>query len=133
VVQTELGEQVFVPRVFWILANEKLSSAVVWPDGIPELVPAVDLYFIGREQLAPRRLFRREKDTCIVPRSELERVLGPLGGGEHSVPVRLFKEKRELADVRRFVKGLHPGELKTDGVPMDQVLNQEIVERVLTS
>lgn len=132
-IQNELGEAVFVPRVFWVLADEKLSSAVVWPDGISELVPSVDLYFIGRDQLAPRRFFRRQKDTCIVSRSELEQALGPFASAKHSLASRLFKDTPEAAGVRRFVTCLRRSEVKTTGVPMDQVLNQEIVERVLTS
>lgn len=129
-IQDKLGEAVFVPRVFWVIANGKLSSAVVWPDGISELVPSVDLYFIGRDQLAPRRFFRREKDTCIVSRSELEQALGPLALGEHSLASRLFRDKQEAADARRFVTCLRRSEIKTTGVPMDQVLNQELVDQV---
>lgn len=132
-VQNQLGDQVFVPRVFWILADGKLSSAAVWPDGIPELVPTVDLYVICREQLAPWRFFRRQKDTCFVTRAEVENALGPLPVGQHSLPSRVFKDKRDLSDARRFIKGLEPTDVQTTGVPMDQVLNRELVDRVLAS
>jgi len=54
-------------------------------------------------------------------------------GVKHSLASRLFKDTPEAAGVRRFVTCLRRSEVKTTGVPMDQVLNQEIVERVLTS
>lgn len=130
VTQNGLGEQVFVPRVFWVVVDGKLSSTVVWPDGIPELVPAVDLYVIERERLAPRRFFRRDKDTCVVSRSELEQALGPLTASQHPLPSRLFKDKQAVTDVRRFVTNLRRSEVKIAGVPMDQVLNQELVDQV---
>ncbi|MBS0633627.1 MAG: hypothetical protein JSS11_17090 [Verrucomicrobia bacterium] len=127
--QDELGDEIFVPRIFWVVGDGKLSSAAVWPDGIPELVPSVDLYFIGRDKLAPRRLFRREQDTCIVPRSALEQALGPMTADRHPLPSRLFKGTNELKDVRRFVTGLRRNAVNTTVVSMDQVLNQELVDQ----
>jgi len=128
-IQGTFGERVFVPRVFWMIADGVLSSAAIWPDGIGELVPAVDLYLIGRERLAPRRLFTRRKDTCVVPQQEIEAAFGPFDSVKYPLPSRLFDHQQPPAAVRYFVEGIQPKERKRNGISMDQVLNRELVEQ----
>lgn len=65
--QDSITDDVFVPRI--VLASHKGATvtACVWPDAIPTLVPEVDILLIGRQSLAPRRLFRRKEDLAIAP------------------------------------------------------------------
>lgn len=127
-VQQKLGESVFVPRIFWVILDGKLKSAAVWPDGIAELVPVVDLYFIEREQLAPRRFFTKKKDSCLAHRRDLEAVFGPFQLNGYSLPCHMFDQQLPSKKVKRFVEGLRTPAQKPNGIAMDQVLNRELVE-----
>ncbi|MEO6993021.1 MAG: hypothetical protein ABI273_05305 [Lacunisphaera sp.] len=125
--QETFGERVFVPKVFWMVADGVLCSTAVWPDGIAALVPAVDLYFIGRDELAPKRFFMRTKDTCLVPRREIEAAFGPFVSTKYPLPHHLFDHGQPPREVRAFVEGLIPSNITKSGVAMDQVLNRELV------
>ena len=126
--QQTFGERIFVPRIFCVVADGALCSAAVWPDGIAELVPAVDLYFIDRDRLAPRRLFTRKKDSCLVRRSELEAALGPFESTKYPLPCRLFDHQEPSKEVRKFVGEIRSEAKKSSGLAMDQVLDRELVE-----
>ena len=63
--QDRLGDDVYVALVRPLLQDGVLSSMIVWGDGISEVLPEVDQVVFYRDQLGPRKLFRRRKDTSL--------------------------------------------------------------------
>ena len=126
-IQEELGKGVFVPRVVWLNIEGVLNSAVIWGDGIATLIPAVEKIVIPRNEMAPKKMFSRQRDLCMVEQSQLDRCLAPLETGKYPLPSRVPGYRSPPERVKRFVRGLVPQTRKIEGVPMDRVLNAELV------
>ncbi len=108
-----------------------IVSAAVWPDAISELIPEVDILFIGREKLAPKRFFRAtEKDQCLLPFEEVRAVLKPYHTSEYPIGAFRLPSPVTPVELHKFVRLLKPSTEKLRRVPMDEVFNSEIVSRV---
>jgi len=132
--QEELNAMdVFVPKIMTLLHEGEVKTFVVWGDAMPAALPDTDLIVMAREDMAPRRFFRRKPDVTIATQAELEpiRKRGRRVGGDggyllfdYAVPpdpiVDFFKARSPLA-----------GELK--GVPTDKVLTRELLVEAMTS
>jgi hypothetical protein len=107
--QQELGESVFVPRIMFAADEPRVATTVVWGDGLPILLPAVDMVIAPRDQLAPRKLFGKRGDRVVFDWEELkplaqsfQRRDGPLPSYElfyDSLPPqvdRLFRAARRV-------------------------------------
>ena len=74
--QAEVGEDVFVPRIFFHRIEGKVKSAVLWSEAIPTTFPKVDTVVIFRQSLAPSHFFKRKKDDyTIVDPSQIAELL----------------------------------------------------------
>lgn len=127
-IQSSLGEDVFVPRIMWITVDGQLASAVVWPDGIATLIPQVDMLIIGREELAPTRFFRRQKETFAIAQSAVDGILAPFESGAHPLPCRVPRYTTTPESVKQFVRGLPSNSRELAVLSADNVLNQELVD-----
>ncbi len=127
--QNTFGESVFVPKIMFLQIDGNIMSVAVWPDAIPALIPKVDALLIPRQELAPRSLFKKRDDICVAPFERALPLLEPFRANGYSLPVFAFSYTTIPANVTSFVKGLkpHTGDIK--GVAMDQVLNQELIEK----
>lgn len=130
--QNTLGDDIFVPRIMFIQIDDKIKSVTMWPDAIPTLIPRVDALMIPRQELAPRRLFKKKADMCVVPFDSAFPLLEPFSSNSYTMPAFNLSYNTAPASVLSFVKGLKPNEEKMEGIAMDQVLNQELIERVST-
>ena len=128
--QNKFGENVFVPRIMYMKIDDKILSFAIWPDAIPTLIPQVDALVIPRQELAPRRFFRKKGDMCIIPFDSALPILKSFRSDGYSMSAYLLSYATAPANVSAFVKGLKPNVKKIDGVAMDQVLNQELIEKV---
>jgi hypothetical protein len=128
-VQSSVGDDVFVPRIMWLSIEGKLVSMAVWPDGIPTLIPDVEYIYIPRDELAPRKLFSRVKDNCLIPAAQLDQVLAPLQSSDFGLRTRWPRDKVASASVSRFVSSLEPNKCAISILAADRVLNQELVEK----
>jgi hypothetical protein len=129
-IQSTLGDDVFVPRISWVMLGGAVASAVVWPDAIPTLIPAVDLLIIPRDELAPRGFFSKasKKDTCYIPYEQAVNCLAPPTPNKYSLPAHIPTGKTATPDARSFVKRLTPNLQKPQFIAADSVLNAELVD-----
>jgi hypothetical protein len=127
-IQSSLGEDIFVPRIMWVTVGGQLGSAVVWPDGISTLIPQVDMIIVGRDELAPRRFFRAQKDTCAITQASVDGILAPFEAGAYPLPCRVPQYASPPENVERFVRGLPADSRPLEGITADKILNQELVE-----
>jgi hypothetical protein len=128
-IQNKLGEDVFVPKIFFILVDGNLNSAVIWPDAISTLIPVVDALVIPRKETAPRRFLKRREDTCCIPFKKAFSVLHPFKTNDYVLPSILLPCPKTPASVVDFVKKLEPQSGEMAAISIDQVLNSEIVTK----
>ncbi len=125
--QERLGEGVFVPRVMFMEADGEVSAAVLWPDGIPTaLFPGGDVIAF-RDELAPRRFFKKQTTTNLLPWSAVRPLVD-----EHFSEVDgayLPKYDHRPDGVTEFFCDLEPESREISQVPADQVLDQELVSK----
>src|SRR5262249_32274818 len=74
--QREVGDTAFVPRIFFFDVDGQVRTGVAWGDGIPIVLPVVDLVLVPRRQFAPRRWFRSKVDIVVFTWADLEPILG---------------------------------------------------------
>jgi hypothetical protein len=127
--QNNFVEDIFVPGIIFIQKGGKLLSIVVWPDAIPTLIPQVDAIVIPRQELAPRRIFKKRDDLCIVNFGQALPLLEPFRTNEYVIPSFKLSYSNAPDNIKSFVKNLKPLSGDMNGVPVDQILNEEIINK----
>jgi hypothetical protein len=123
--QAELGEAYFVPRIIFLEVEGMVRSAAVWPDALPCLIPRVEHLIIHRDQLAPRRLFRKQVDSLLLVWKDCEPIIrthsdtGPRPG-------LLLRYQTAPPDVVQFISGLPSRSFELKGIPPDSVVDEEL-------
>lgn len=127
--QAQLGEPVFVPKIMFFQVSGRLLPAAVWPDGIPSALPEVDLFVVPRQELAPRRLFRAKNDIALAYPPQAASILAGFPMREGPVPYRLLQYQHPPQEIADWVRNLQPNTSETNGVAVDSILNEELVNR----
>ncbi|SKA02802.1 hypothetical protein SAMN02745126_03212 [Enhydrobacter aerosaccus] len=130
ILQHEQTRDLFVPAIIFILIDGRLATMAVWPDCIPAILPKVDYLLIEREKFAPRRLFSKAIDMVYLPWNEALPDLGRHSSPHEGEAVSLNYDDQP-ADVVAFVSSLVPRSHTVSGVAMAEVLDRELVEKVL--
>lgn len=104
-------------------------SVIVWPDAIPTLIPQVDAIVIPRQEFAPRRIFKKRDDFCIVNFSQALPFLEPFKIKEYVLPSFKLSYGKAPENIKAFVKSLKPISGDINGIPVDQILNEEIITK----
>ena len=129
--QAELGECVFVPKIMFFCLNSRVLSAAVWPDAIPSALPEVDLFVIPRKSLAPRRLFRRTDDIAFAFPHQAADVLAAFPVHEAPMPYRLLSYAEPPRLIANWVRDLSANVPTVKGVPVESILNEELVNTAI--
>ena len=126
--QEQLGEDIFVPKIMWADKQGVAETMIVWGDAICTLIPRVDNVLIMREELAPKKLFRKQPDASLTPWNEIEPLLAefPVEQGS-SLPYHVLRYAEAPAHIVEFFKARKA--TKGDILSMDMVLNAELVEK----
>ncbi|MBV8393334.1 MAG: hypothetical protein JOY81_09160 [Alphaproteobacteria bacterium] len=119
--QASLGENVFVPRIFFVRADGRVQTIFAWTDGIPTLLPRTDLVLVFRKELAPWRLFwQQPPDQALLSWADTEALVSPHVTPHTSGALLLFYKRRPKAIAA-----------KLDGLTPDLVLDRELVDKAL--
>jgi hypothetical protein len=126
--QDGLEEDQFVPKVMFLQIDGETTTAAVWPDAIPIVLPQVDWLIVGREELAPRRFLRKEKDSVFVRWGDIGGLIQKHDSRKRPGAFDLcyVKPPSDLAD---FVRGLVAAKPNVVGLSADRVLDRELVEK----
>jgi len=122
--QARLGLGVFVPRVVWLALGGRVQSAVVWGDAVPAVIPKVDLLYVIRKELAPAG-----DDHAIIPYQQFVEALGEDASSDFGLPCHVLTGPEPSPRIRQFVQRLQPDSRQPEFVPMDAVLDEELVHR----
>jgi len=128
-VQEEFGESIFVPKIIFIRKDGATSSVIIWGDAIPSLLPKVDMILVPRKELAPRVLFQKKDDMCLINFSEAAGILGRYLIHDYGLPSLLLPHPESPKEVSDFVRGLKPFAGRLEGISIDKVVDHELVER----
>jgi hypothetical protein len=126
--QARSGNLKFVPRISFIRLDQDVSSAAVWTDGIPSVIPPVDQLIVVRQELAPRRLFRRVKDRSLLAWRDAQPIFDRYGSKQSDGAISLDYD-RPPDEIVRFIRSLRAGNPEISIVSADQVLDRELVEK----
>jgi hypothetical protein len=130
--QNQLGEGVFVPRIAFLASGGMLKTAVAWIDGIPVAMPEVDTVLIPRRDLAPRKPLSQKQDIASATWNELQPLFSGFPVKVGFLPYRLLKYNEVPASIGAFIKNLRPMSSKPEIVPVDRVLDAELIEAAKT-
>jgi hypothetical protein len=129
-VQDSFREDIFVPRVFFMIVAGQVASVAVWPDAISELIPQVDYLTIRRDQLAPKPFFGpRTTDQIILPFDEFRSALEPYVTSAYSLRAYKLPSPKAPEGLRSRVRALKASGITGESIPVDQVLTEEIVAK----
>ncbi|MDJ0793754.1 MAG: hypothetical protein QNI98_05860 [Woeseiaceae bacterium] len=126
--QGSVEDDVFVPKIMLVKRNGIPITAAVWPDAIPSVLPEVDYLLIGRQELAPRRLFKKQDDMVVVAFSEMRELIDKYKTKMHGSAYYLFYESVP-DEIKKAIQRFSPHNDELEGLPVDQVLDREIVEK----
>jgi hypothetical protein len=126
--QAQYGNSKFVPRITFIRLDQGVSSAVIWPDGIPSIVPPVDRLIVVRQTLAPRRLFRRVEDRTLLAWQDAQPMFERYGSRQPDNAI-LLDYDRPPGEVASFIRSLPCGNREISMVSADQILDRELIDK----
>ena len=128
--QTVYGESLFVPRIMPLSVNGELRTVVVWGDGIPELIPEVDLLLVMRDELAATSPSgARQKDRCLITQQSVDAILAPFTEDGYAMRVRKPRYNSAPQAVRTFIQSLAPTSAHITSVAMETILDAELVRK----
>lgn len=128
--QAKFGQSLFVPRIMMLAVNGKLTTVVVWGDGIPELIPEVQAVLVVRDELSPGAMKGKNvKDRCLVPQNKLNGVLAPFVDSGYPLRVRIPRYNEAPEALRSFIKSLQPTGDHITGIAFDSLLDRELISK----
>lgn len=130
--QQQLTEDIFIPKVFFILVDGKLGSTCVWPDAISTLIPSVDFLYVPRKKLAPKKWFKEPKeDFCIVHRAAYIKILQNYVTNEFELTAFKLPAPDTPKEIKNYIKNQQPFNGKITRIGYDSVLNSELVKKYI--
>jgi hypothetical protein len=111
--QEDAGEGIFVPRVVFFSLLEGVASYVVWRDAIPILLPEVDFVVIVRDELAPRKFFKRNPDRTLISWAQMLPAISSHSYVNEALPYYRLDFTSPPSKILVLIRGLSPyvGEL----------------------
>jgi hypothetical protein len=127
--QARIGDEQFVARIMFLQYETRTVTFATWFDAIPTVLPRVEMLLIGRHKFAPRKFFLKRQDVALVPWTKVNQAINiekyPVMGMGYSL-----KYDNPPAEIVEFVKGLTAYSDTLAGLPADQVLDRELVDKL---
>ncbi len=127
--QEKIGESNFVPRILCINSSGSVQTTVVWGDGLPILLPRVDVVLAARKHFAPRGWFRTKNDVVIIPWNEMEPLLRTYRKRTGNPDSYELFYQAPPSEIEQFFRQRPASSEKPSIVSFDQVLNRELLEQ----
>jgi hypothetical protein len=124
--QAEVGDSVYVPRVFIFELAGQLHTGIAWADAVPILLPVVGLILVPRDRLAPRRGLRKSKDIALLRWSEVERIVRQFPRSLQHLPAHMLDYVEAPKDLEQLVRSKETNAEKVTGVNPGEVLDREL-------
>jgi hypothetical protein len=119
------GIDVFVPRVSFGRVGDALKTFVVWPDSIPIFLPAVDLVVL----MTPPEEEDGPPGMTLVEHKKLAPVLEHFLDATDELPYKRLVYDQAPPGLVAFVSKMKPVKGKLEAVPVDRVLDAELIAK----
>jgi hypothetical protein len=130
--QSELGQQIFVPKVYAIKYRDEVSTAVVWTDAIPIALPKVDNVILFRKSLAPRSIMKKNEDMAIVKRTDIDPLLKEYPVAEEHLAYYTVIYIDPPKEIKTFFQSQKTtGKDAVEFISCDQIHDKELVEKAI--
>jgi hypothetical protein len=127
--QEHVGNAMFVPRIFFYFVHGVVVTAVVWGDGIPILLPEVDMLIIPRNELAPRRWFRRKQfDFVLFDWATVTPLLSSFKQVATPVPSYELAYDAPPKEIERLIRDAKPTAELPSRITFDEIGNRELYD-----
>ena len=114
----------------FLLVNGEFGSFCVWPDALPTVIPRVDFLYVVRDELAPRRILRKQaEDYCSVAMQDFPPILDPFATTDFDIAAYKLPTPQSPKAIKDYVRSLKPFLGNVEGVSHDSVLNRELVDK----
>jgi hypothetical protein len=129
--QAELGPEIFVPKIMYILHRSVFSTAVVWTDGQPITLPRVEKAILYRRTLAPGIHLGNKEDVALINISEVEPLLKDFSKTTEHLEYYTIIYKDTPKEIKHLIQTP-----KTTGkddlvfVPFSEVHDRELIEKI---
>ena len=129
---------VFIPQVMYVQCDGTLRTVCVWPQLIPTALPAVDRVLVMRNELPPQFAGGVNTANALVPWADVRETamdfeLVPADGTGLDYVLMDYGTAEEAPDeLVELVRGLPSFGGKLQGVPADQILDEELVRECAT-
>jgi hypothetical protein len=127
--QEDAGEGIFVPRVIFFSLLEGVASCVVWGDAIPILLPEVDFVVIVRDELAPRKFFKRKPDRALISWAQMLPAISSYSYVGDALPYHRLDFRAPPGEILSWIRGLSPHVGELTGIAAADVLDRELWAR----
>ncbi len=124
---SRVGEEVFVPRLLFVIIDGEVKSLVTWTDGAPSILPEADIVALVRMDLS---LVEGAQEIVVLPFSEVEKGIlqkFPIGDG----PLRFWRLMYEEPPqtVVDFFTSFEAAPKRFEGISLGNILNGELVRK----
>lgn len=127
--QQSVGDTKFVPRIQFLEVEGQMTSAMVWPDGVPLVAAPVDRFILTGENLLRRRP-DLTKARRHLPWAEAIQILAPFIK-QAPGPMVTFDYDEMPSEVLDLLLRRSSEPVSSTIWPQDAVLDREIAERAL--
>jgi hypothetical protein len=131
--QEALSADIFIPRIFFLAVAGSVKTSVAWTDGIPIVLPEVDLVFGPRVSFAPRKWLRKTRgtvqDMVMFTPEELEPYLARYRRVCDHLPAWCLDYTSAPPEIVQLFRSKTPNTTGMKGLAMDSVLNRELLDR----
>ncbi|HSW58868.1 MAG TPA: hypothetical protein VLH15_10720 [Dehalococcoidales bacterium] len=132
--QSEIGQQVFIPRVKFIEYRDVFSPAVIWTDGLPVALPRVERVILYRRELTSGLRFGKKEDICVVNLSDIEPLLKDYPKSTENLEYYTIIHTEPPKEIKRFFQTQKA--VKSDDIQfinLGDVHDLELIEKIKSS
>ncbi len=124
--QKHLGEAYYVPPIWPMKIEGHVTTATMWPDGIPTFIPKAKFLIIPRDKYGPKGGANTKKDMAIIPWEQVEPIIGKYSEKIQDDGYLINSYEQVPADVESFIKELPSSDVHAERVAFDSVLDLEL-------
>jgi hypothetical protein len=120
--QERVGESMFVPAIFVLESGGEILSVAIWPPGCAILLPAVDAVLVPCAQEG-----KQSEELALVRWDEVLPVVQSYQEESQGLPRYRLAFEEWPGEIAEFLAKSREPMHGTNGVPLDQLLDKELV------
>ena len=123
--QEHLGNSFYVPPIWPVKISNTVSTATMWPNGIPTFIPQANFIIIARDKVSQEQATEKKPDISVIPWNQAFQIIEKYSEKiqEDGFLVNSYTEVPE--EVKQFISQL-PSSGKVERISFDNILDREL-------